>query len=222
MSIVLGLSGCASSLERARKAKDQKDYAKAENYYRTSIGNDPEDKATAQKELAALKVTLAHSKLKKGDPAAAEKLFREALVLAPGDEKATDGLGRALAEQGKIDEAIAALQRRGRQAVRAVSRRYLAVLRVARVEARAGRRRGGGARDYEQANTLVPDVSTALAIARMAEGAGDTEATLKAVEAAVPLIREDDAESQRAVQGAAREGGDGARPAGDLATAIAG
>jgi tetratricopeptide (TPR) repeat protein len=219
MSIVLGLSGCASSLERARKAKDQKDYAKAENYYRTSIGNDPEDKATAQNELVALKLALAHSKLKKGDPAAAEKLFREALVLAPGEEKATDGLGRALAEQGKIDEAIAALQGEGGKPC-ALCRRYLAVLRVDRGWKREQAGDMAGARaDYEQANTLVPDVSTALAIARMAEAANDTEGLLKAVDVAVPLIRQDDAESQRLFTAMREKGVMSAAARGDLATA---
>ena len=219
MSIVLGLSGCASALERARKAKDQKDYAKAENYYRTSIGNDPEDKATAQKELEALKLALAHNKLKKGDPAAAEKLFRDALVLAPGDEKATDGLGRALAEQGKVDEAITALQGEGGKPC-ALCRRYLAVLLVDRGWKREQAGDMAGARaDYEQANTLVPDVSTALAIARMAEAANDTEGLLKAIDVAVPLIRQDDAESQRLFLGMREKGVMGAAARGDLATA---
>lgn len=219
MSIVLGLSGCASALERARKAKDQKDYAKAENYYRTSIGNDPEDKATAQKELEALKLALAHNKLKKGDPAAAEKLFRDALVLAPGDEKATDGLGRALAEQGKVDEAITALQGEGGKPC-ALCRRYLAVLLVDRGWKREQAGDMAGARaDYEQANALVPDVSTALAIARMAEAANDTEGLLKAIDVAVPLIRQDDAESQRLFLGMREKGVMGAAARGDLATA---
>ena len=218
VSIVLGLSGCASALERARKAKDQKDYAKAENYYRTSISADPEDKPTAQKELQALKLALAHNKIKKGDPAAAEKLYREALELAPGEEKATDGLGRALAEQGKIDEAIAALQ--GGDKPCALCKRYLAVLLVERGWKREQAGDTAGARtDYEQANAMVPEVSTALAIARMYEAANDTEGLLKAAEAAVPLIRADDAESQRVFVAMRDKGVMGAAARGDMATA---
>src|SRR5690348_15938501 len=97
VSLALSVAGCASALERARKYKDQKDYARSEQYYRTSISSDPEDKKTATSELAALKMALAQHKLKKGDAAAADALFREALELTPGEEKATDGLGRALA-----------------------------------------------------------------------------------------------------------------------------
>jgi tetratricopeptide (TPR) repeat protein len=55
----------------------------------------------------------------------------------------------------------------------------------------------GRATTIRRQQALVPDVTTALAIARLYdEASGDPEATLKAVEAAVPLIREDDAASQ--------------------------
>ena len=108
VALVLVLGGCASALERARVARDARDYPKAEQYYRTSMTADPEDRAAAQTELAGLKVTLAQQKLK-SDPAAAEQLFRAAGELAPADEKALDGLGRALADQGKEDEAITVL-----------------------------------------------------------------------------------------------------------------
>lgn len=219
VSIVLGMSGCASALERARKAKDQRDYAKAENYYRTSIGNDPEDKETAKTELGSLKLALAQSKLKKGDAVAAEKLFREALELSPGEEKATDGLGRALAEQKRIDEAITTLQGAAGDPC-ALCKRYLAVLLVDRGWKREQAGETAGARaDYEQANALVPDVSTALAIARMTEAANDGEALLAAVEAAVPLIRPDDAESQRVFLAMREKGVMSAAARGDLATA---
>jgi Flp pilus assembly protein TadD len=218
MSLVLGLSGCASALERARKAKDQKDYPRAEQYYRTSISADPEDKATAQKELAALKLALAHFKLKKGDAVTAEKLFRESLELSPGDDKAVDGLGRALAEQGKTDEAITALQGTSGEPC-ALCKRYLAVLLVERGWKREQAGELAGARaDYEQANGLVPDVSTALAIARMAEAAGETEALLKAIEVAVPLIRADDADSQRQFKAMRDKGVMAAAARGDMTT----
>jgi hypothetical protein len=80
----------------------------------------------------------------------------------------------------------------------------------------------GARADYEQAKALVPDVSTALAIARMAEAANDTEGLLKAVEAAVPLIRQDDAESQRLFKAMREKGVMAAAARGDVATAIAG
>jgi Flp pilus assembly protein TadD len=190
--VILSLAGCASALERARVARDGRDYARAEQYYRTSMSSDPADKAVAQQELAAMKIARAQAKLKT-KPAEAEKLYREARTLAPSDEKALDGLGRALAEQGKSDEAITTLSTEGCQ----LCRRYLAVLLVERGWKREQAGELPGARaDYEQAQTLVPDVSTALAIARMAEAMKDEEALLKAIEVAVPLIRADDADSQ--------------------------
>lgn len=218
VSLALSVGGCASALERARKYKDQKDYARSEQYYRTSISSDPEDKKTATAELANLKLALAHHKLKKGDAVAAEKLFRESLELAPGEEKATDGLGRALAEQGKTDAAIVVLQGDAGEPCN-LCRRYLAVLLVDRGWARETGGDAAGARaDYEQANKLVPEVSTALAIARMAELQADAEGLVKAIEVAVPLIKEGDAESQRQFKAMREKAVMAAAARGDLAT----
>ena len=192
LAVVLALAGCASSLERARVARDNRDYPKAEELYRGAITRDPEDRGRAQVELGALKVTLAQNKLKK-DPVAAEKLFREALELNPRDDKAIDGLGRAQAEQGKLDAAIGTLSAPGC----ALCRRYLSVLLLGRAGKREQAGELEGARgDYIKAQELVPDVTTALAIARLYEAARDGEGLLKAVEAAVPLIRQDDGVAQ--------------------------
>ncbi len=192
LALALALGGCASSLERARVARDNRDYPRAEQYYRSAMSGDPEDRPRAQKELAALKVSLGHAQLKK-DPAAAEKLFREAQGLDPEDDKVIDGLGRAEAEQGKLDAAITTLSAPGC----ALCRRYLSVLLLERAGRREKAGDAEGARgDYAQAQSLVPDVTTALAIARLVEAKGDGEALLKAVEAAVPLIQEGDAGAQ--------------------------
>ncbi|HEY0135160.1 MAG TPA: hypothetical protein VGB85_13825, partial [Nannocystis sp.] len=192
LALVLALGGCASSLERARVARDNRDYPKAEELYRGAMAKDPEDKARAQMELGSLKVALAQNKLKK-DPVAAEKLFREALELNPRDDKAIDGLGRAQAEQGKQDAAISTLSAPGCT----LCRRYLSVLLLDRAGKREQAADLEGARgDYIKAQELVPDVTTALAIARLYEAARDGEGLLKAVEAAVPLIRQDDGVAQ--------------------------
>jgi len=194
VALVLVLGGCASALERARVARDARDYPKAEQYYRTSMTADPEDRAAAQTELAGLKVTLAQQKLK-SDPAAAEQLFRAAGELAPADEKALDGLGRALADQGKEDEAITVLA--GGEKPCTLCRRLLTALLMERAPKREQAGDVAGARaDYVQAQALVPDASLALAIARIDQGAGDPETTFTSAEAAVPLIREADTGSQ--------------------------
>ena len=215
-ALLLALAGgCASALEKARVARDARDYPKAEQYYRTALTGDPADRPKAAKELAGLKVTLAHNKLKKGDAVAAEKLFVEATQLDPKDDKAIDGLGRAQAEQGRLDDAISTLSVEGC----AQCRRYLSVLLLQRAAKREAATEVAAARDdYQKAQALVPDVTTALAIARLYDGEGDAEATLKAVEAAVPLIVEGDAASQATFRALREKGVLAAVTRGDVAT----
>lgn len=215
LAVALVLAGCASSLERARVARDARDYPKAEQYYKTSMTADPEDKAAAQKELAALKVTLAQQKLK-SDPAGAEQLFRAARELAPADEKAIDGLGRALAEQGKEDEAITVLA--GGDKPCNLCRRQLGVLLTERAPKREQAGDAAGAReDYVQAQALLPQAALALAIARLDQGAGDPEVTLRSAEAAVPLISEADTASQEQFKALRAQGVMAAAQRGDVA-----
>lgn len=216
VALALALGGCASALERARVARDARDYPKAEQYYRKSMTSDPADKNAAARELAGLKVTQAQQKLK-SDPAQAEKLFLEARALDPADEKAVDGLGRALADQGKVDEAITVLAGGGDRPCN-LCKRYLAVLLMDRGWKReqAGDKAGARA-DYVQAQELVPEVSNALAIARIDAEAGDPERTLSSVEAAVPLIRDGDPAAQDQFKALREKGVMAAAQRGDVA-----
>jgi len=215
VSLAFVSGGCASSLERARVARDARDYPKAEQYYRSSMTADPADKNAAQKELAALKVTLAQQALKT-DAAAAAELFRAARALDPADEKAIDGLGRALADQGKEDEAITVLA--GGEKPCTLCRRLLAALLMERAPKREQAGDVAGARaDYVQAQTLVPEASLALAIVRLDQGAGDPETTFKSAEAAVPLIRDGDTASQEQFKALREQAVMAAAKLGDLA-----
>lgn len=196
LASILALSACASSLERARVARNARDDARAEQYLRKAIANDPADKGAAQRELAALKFDQAQKK-SKPDPAAAEKLVREALTLDPSDEKSVDLLGRVVAAQGRDDEAIEVLGGDVGGKPCDLCKRYLSVLLLERAGKRESAREWEGARtDYARALDLVPDASTALAVARCSEQLGDTEGMTRAVERAVPLIRPDDNAAQ--------------------------
>lgn len=188
------LVACASSLDRARVARNAGDDAKAEQYFRKSMASDAQDKGAAQKELAGLKFAQAQAKAKP-DPAGAEKLVRESLTLAPGDEKAVDLLGRVIASQGRLDEAIDVLAA-GDQACE-MCKRYLSVLLLERAGVREAAKEWETARgDYARALELVPDATTALAVARCSEQVGDLEGMTKAIERAVPLIGAKDSASQ--------------------------
>ncbi|MBZ5713063.1 tetratricopeptide repeat protein [Nannocystis pusilla] len=190
------LVACASSLDKARVARNAHDDVRAEQYLRKSMASDPEDRAAAQKELASLKFAQAQAKAKQ-DPAAAEKLVRESLTLAPGDEKAVDLLGRVIAAQGRLDEAIGVLGEGEQGKPCDMCKRYLSVLLLERADKREAAKDFEGARaDYSRATDLIPDAATALAVARISEQLGDFEGMTRAVELAVPLIRADDSAAQ--------------------------
>lgn len=190
------LVACASSLDRARSARSAGDQVKAEQYFRKSIAGDPQDKTVAQRELAALKFDQAQAKAKQ-DPAAAEKLARESLALAPGDDKSVDLLGRVIAAQGRLDEAIQVLTEGDAGQPCELCKRYLSVLLLERAGKREAAKDWEAARtDYARAVELVPDASSAFAVARCSEQLGDLEGMTRAIERAVPLIRREDSAAQ--------------------------
>lgn len=189
------LVACASSLDKARVARNANDDVRAEQYLRKSMASDPEDRAAAQRELASLKFAQAQEKAKQ-DPAAAEKLVRESLALAPGDEKAVDLLGRVIHAQGRLDEAIQVLGEGDGKSCD-MCKRYLSVLLLERAGKREAAKDFEAARaDYSRATELIPDATTALAVARSSEQLGDLEGMTRAIEKAVPLIRPDDTAAQ--------------------------
>lgn len=197
---LVGLAACSSTLERARGARSANDDVKAEQLYRKAIAGDPQDKASAQRELGDLKFDQAQRKAKQ-DPAAAEKLARESLTYYPENEKAIDLLGRVVAAQGRDDEAIQLLSGDGGKTCE-LCKRYLSVLLLERAAKREAAREWEGARtDYSQAIDLVPDASAALAVARCGEQLGDIEGMTRAMERAVPMIRADDQAAQAEFRG---------------------
>lgn len=198
---VLGLVACASSLERARGARSSRDDARAEQYFRKAIAGDPEDKAAAQRELGELKFDQAQRKAKQ-DPPGAEKLARESLTYYADNEKAIDLLGRVIAAQGRDDEAIQLLSNETGGKSCDLCKRYLSVLLLERAAKREAAREWEGARtDYARAIELVPDASAALAVARCSEQLGDIEGMTRAMEKAVPMIRQDDQAAQAEFRG---------------------
>lgn len=198
---LLGQTACSSTLERARGARSARDDVKAEQLYRKAIAGEPQDKATAERELGDLKFEQAQRKAKQ-DPAAAEKLARESLNYYAGNEKAVDLLGRVIAAQGRDDEAIQLLSADSGGKVCELCKRYLSVLLLERAAKREAAREWEGARtDYSQAIDLVPDASAALAVARCSEQLGDMEGMTRAIERAVPMIRADDQAAQAEFRG---------------------
>ncbi|HEY8375063.1 MAG TPA: hypothetical protein VIK91_01185, partial [Nannocystis sp.] len=193
---VTTLVACASSLDKARSARNAGDDTRAEQYFRRAIASDPQDRPTAERELATLKFEQAQAKAKE-DPAGAEKLVREALALAPGDEKAVDLLGRVIAAQGRRDEAIQILTDGDAGRPCNMCKRYLSVLLLERAGQREAAKDWEGARsDYARALDLIPDAASALAVARCSEQLGDIEGMTRAIERAVPLIRREDTAAQ--------------------------
>jgi len=195
---LLGATGCASYIDKAREAKDGGEYAKAESLYLQSIEKDKDDldRGLARDELVTMKVELAQATAK-SDPTKAEALYREALELDNGDEEAQDGLARVLASIGRTDEAIQILGGEAGFGKCDLCERYLAVLLKKRGQASEGNKKHEAAlADFTRAFQLLADPSTAFAIARTLVALGRHEDAAKAIEEAVPTIRPEDRQAQ--------------------------
>jgi len=102
-----------------------------------------------------------------GDPAGAEKAFREALEKKPGAEPLLTGLGRALLDRDQAAEARKVLE----EAVKAApdSARALCFLGIARMRTTDGRK---GRREIEKAAGLAkddPEIARAAVVAYLAD-----------------------------------------------------
>ncbi|MEZ4454376.1 MAG: hypothetical protein R3B09_33300 [Nannocystaceae bacterium] len=190
--------GCGSLVDKARAAKEAKDYAKAESLYKQSMTKDKEelDRQLAREELVDLLVEIAKEDAK-ADPARAEGLYREALELDPGDEAAQDGLGRLLASISRTDEAIKVLGGEAPYGKCDLCQRYLAVLLVQRARTFEEKKQYDAAlADYTRALSLISEANYAFSAARVQLLLKNEDGAAKAIEDAVPMIRPDDRQAQ--------------------------
>lgn len=199
---LLGLvsaGGCASYIDKARTARSGGDYKKAESLYKESMTKDKDelDRELAREELVAMMVDRAQN-IAKADPTKAEGIYRDAHELDPKDENAQDGLGRLLASLNRTDEAIMVLGGDGGGFQKCeLCDRYLAVLLKKRARTYEDAKKHEAAlADYRRAFQLLPDPSTAFAIARVHTATDNHAEAAKAIEEAVPLIKADDRQSQ--------------------------
>lgn len=188
--------GCASSLEKARHASQKGEYQQAEELYQRSIREDKTDEAQAKRELADLKIDVAKGQ-SKDQPEKAEQLYRQALTLNPKAEDAQLGLGRLLAHQNRMDEAIAVLSETYGEQSCDRCQRYLAVLLSERGKHHKEQNQLDEAmKDYQRAMELAPDTGIAFSLAQIYIDQGKDEEAAAIVEKALPLIRDDDSQAQ--------------------------
>jgi len=195
---LVGATGCATYIDKAREAKDGGEYSKAESLYLESMEKDKDelDRGLAREELVMMKVELAKNTAK-SDPTKAEGIYREALELDKSDEEAQDGLARVLASIGRTDEAIQILGGEAGFGKCDLCERYLAVLLKKRGQLYESKGKHEAAlADYRRAFQLLADPSTAFAIARTLHALDRHDEAAKAIEDAVPTIRPEDRQAQ--------------------------
>ena len=185
------LAELTAHLDRARQVFPQNPIVLFESAYLHQELSSPAIQASVQQLRAAdvnVRVGSRRDELRR-----AERLFREALTLSPGDADGRIRLGHTLGELGRHREAAAELQ----SAIDArpdTRRLYLAELFLGRAQ-EALKRRDEARRHYERAAVLYPRAqSPRMALSRLARQTGDIASAQRALEslaAAADLDRDD-------------------------------
>ena len=188
--------GCASSLERARSARDAERYQEAINHYKAAMdGRDAHAAELASREYSDMLAAVARS-VARDDPTEAESIYRMALDHDPAHDASLTGIVRLYNAAKRFDEALKLVKDTGRQVQCAGCKRLTAVTLIARAQDHVQNKRWDQARDdYQRAHKLRPDPSTALATAEVYVAEGDSNAAVDALESASPLVRAGDTTS---------------------------
>jgi tetratricopeptide (TPR) repeat protein len=188
--VLVALTACATSLDKARSARQQGAWADAESLYRKSF-DDPKLATTARQELASMHAKRADESK---DAAAAEKLYRRALELESTHDGALTGLIRLMRRTDRLDEAKALLEQTSAAQPCEPCDRLEIVLLLELGERELEAERWDAALAYfEKAQGIRAQGGPAVAIANAYARAGQLDKAVASLEQAQPIMAQADA-----------------------------
>ena len=188
--LALALAGCATTLDKARDARQLGEYEEARSLYEEAMA-EPEMEATARQELAQMYVDRAEKAASKDE---AEREYRQALTVEGVYAPALTGLVRLLREQNRVRDARLALEGARKAGECPTCNRLELVVILEEADAAAKAERWQDAlQGYTEAQEVRPQPATALAIVRAHIALGARAEAVLALQRAVPLMGEADA-----------------------------
>ncbi len=187
LSLLAGVAGCSSALDKARVAwsDGEGDFEEAEPLYEEAIAED-KTKAEATEELVAIYTQLGREN--KDRFKVADDYYAKALELDPNNEDALVGRARIMMARGMPNDAFALVERGAKAKCRGCSR-LLVVLLIERADAYYQAQQWAEAEnDYARAMAIIPNAAIALNIVRCKLARKATDEAADALAPAADLI----------------------------------
>lgn len=186
------LPACASTLDRARTARDRGDIEDAQAYYERAL-EDSALEPVARQELATMLADDA-GRLEESDPGRAESVYEEALRLDAVNGPALTGLVRMLRKAGRTDRAQEVINAAAAAGSCGACNRLAVVLLLDRADEELRQKNWDAAiGHYSKAQELRAQTRPALAIANAHMMAGRHEEAATALDDAAALMTNSDA-----------------------------
>lgn len=189
--LALLLGGCATTIDKARDARNIGEYDEARSLYEEAMA-EPKMQDTAREELAQMYVDRA-AEAEPSNKQAAEREYRQALTVDPVFAPALTGLVRLLRDAGRIKDARLAIEgaRKSGECPTCNRLELVVLLEEADAAAKAGRWQDALTR-YAEAQEVRPQPAVALSIVQAHIALDAHPEAVAALQRSVPMMIEAD------------------------------
>lgn len=192
MLLALLMGGCATTIDKARDARNIGEYDEARSLYEEAMA-EPKMQQTAQEELAQMYVDRAVA-AEPSNKQEAEREYRQALTVDPVFAPALTGLVRLLRDDGRIKDARLAIDGARQKGECPTCNRLELVVLLEEADAAAKAERWQEAlTGYTEAQEVRPQPAVALLIVQAQLALKAHPEAIAALQRAVPLMIEADA-----------------------------
>lgn len=196
MLLALFMGGCATTIDKARDARSIGEYDEARSLYEEAMA-EPKMQQTAQEELAQMYVDRAVA-AEPSNKQEAEREYRQALTVDPVFAPALTGLVRLMRDEGRIQDARLAIDGARKKGECPTCNRLELVVLLEEADAAAKAERWQEAlTGYTEAQEVRPQPAVAILIVQAHLALKAHPEAIAALQRAVPLMIEADANAKQ-------------------------